>query len=92
LVLAPGRGLGTVVRGFRRPGQFVEPGLKRRDLRVPGGDARFGHHQPPEERDDQRVFLGVAQGGQVGGCDHPVVRIQSPVTVSSQIGCTFGAP
>ena len=35
LLLALGGGLGTVVRGFRRPGQFVDP-------RVLGGDTCLG--------------------------------------------------
>jgi len=37
-----------------------------------------------EQRQDQRVFLGMAQSGKVGRYDHPVVRIDSPVTVSSE--------
>ena len=84
LLLALGRWLGTVVRGFRRTCQFIDPGFKCHDPRVLGGDADFGRRQLPEERDDQRIFLGMAQGGQVGGDRHPMGRIEPPVTVSSE--------
>ena len=45
LLLALGGGLGGIARGFRRAGQFVDPGLKRRDARVLSGDARLGGRQ-----------------------------------------------
>jgi hypothetical protein len=35
LLLSLGRRFGGIVRRFRRPGQFVETGFKRRDL-LPG--------------------------------------------------------
>lgn len=83
LLLALGWGLGTVVRGFRRPGQFVDPRLKRRAPRVLGGDTCLGGGQLLKERSDQRIFLGMAQSGQVGCSGHPAVGVESPVTVSS---------
>jgi len=55
-----------------------------------GGDALLGGRQPPEERDDQRILFRVAQGGEVGGGGHPVVRIDPPVTVSNKISRVIG--
>ena len=88
LLLTLRRWLRGVVRGFRRAGQFVDPGLKCRNPRVLGGNSRLGRCQLPKQRQDQRVLPGVAQFGKVGRYDHPVVRIDSPVTVSNEISHT----
>ena len=42
------RGLGRIVGGLRRAGQFVEPGFQRRDPHILGGDPRLGGSQLPK--------------------------------------------
>ena len=46
--------------------------------------------QPHGQRCDQRVLLGVAQAGEVGGRGHPAFRIDSAVVVSRGFQCRSG--
>ena len=85
LLLTLGRGPGGVIRGLRRTGQFIEPCLKHRDACVLRGDTLVRGGKLPQQRQDQRVLLGVAQPGEIGGGITLTVRIDSAVTVSSRI-------
>ena len=76
-LLCLGRGFGGIVRGFRRPGQFVEAGFQRRGFLMGRGELR-------EQRQDQRVLLLGAQAGEIGR-GHPKAGIDPAVTVSNEL-------
>ena len=78
LLLALRRWLGRIVRCLRRLGQFVQPCFECRDLLM--SDPELS-----EQRQDQRILLRVGQLGEVGARDHPVLRPDSSVTVSSVV-------
>jgi hypothetical protein len=90
---APAAGRSPDLGSDAAPGQhrdaFLRANDERGDTGVAGGDACVGGHQLPEEREDQRVFLGVAQVGQVGGRDHPAVSVEAPVITSKKIRHTL---
>jgi hypothetical protein len=83
LLLALRWGLGRIVRRLRWPGQFIESRLKCRDAGVLGRDPLVRRGKSGQQRQDQRILLSMAQPGEIGWLDHPAVRIDSTVTVSS---------
>jgi len=85
LLLALRRRFRRVVRGLRRPGQFIEPRLKRGDACVLRRDPLVRRSKLRQQRQDQRILLSMAQPGEIRWFEHPAVRIDSDVIVSSSI-------
>ena len=85
LLLALRRRCGGVVRGLRRPGQFIEPRFKRGNTCILCRDPLVRGGELCQQRKDQRVLLGMIEPGEIGRLEHPAFRIDSGVTVSSRI-------
>ena len=90
LLLPLRRRFGGVVRCLRRASQGLEPRFQRFDAALLFGNDDQRRVQPHGQRCDQRVLLGVAQAGEVGGRGHPAFRIDSAVVVSRVFQCRSG--
>jgi hypothetical protein len=67
VLLALRRGFGGVVRGLRRPGQFIEPRSKHRDAGILRRDPLVRRSELRQQQQDQRILFGMAQPRQIGG-------------------------
>jgi hypothetical protein len=77
--------LGRVVRCLRRAAQLIDPRFECRNARFLRRNRLLRRCQLLEQRQDQRILLGMAQRTEVGARRHPAFRIDSPVIVSTVI-------